>query len=96
MNKDNAKDYLPLVQALAEGKEIQMLNCHDQWQDSVELELCYPASRYRVKPEPRRWWLVKANSDRYQSVAYTDPQSAAHLKTLYPDSEIIEVLEVLK
>ena len=25
MNKDNAKDYLPLVQALADGKQLQYL-----------------------------------------------------------------------
>lgn len=57
MNKDNAKDYLPLVQALAEGKTIQMLEGHGYWVDMVEISTEIPASLYRIKPEPREIWM---------------------------------------
>lgn len=60
MNKDNAKDYLPLVQALAEGKVIQVNVCFDsgieKWVDSGDVEFYHPAAAYRIKPEPREIW----------------------------------------
>lgn len=34
MNASNAKDYLPLVQALAEGKTIEFLNSNAQEKDN--------------------------------------------------------------
>ena len=55
MNKDNAKDYLPLVQALAEGKTIQWMNMAGEWHDQiVETSFAAPADRYRIKPDPSR------------------------------------------
>lgn len=54
MNANNAKDYLPLVQALAEGKTIQVSGV-DEW---VDVEgVCFTRSPdcYRIKPEPREW-----------------------------------------
>lgn len=57
MNASNAKEYLPLVQALADGKVIQMLEWHDDWVDMVEISTEIPASLYRIKPEPREIWV---------------------------------------
>lgn len=55
MNKDNAKDYLPLIQALAEGKTIQCRNEHDAntWYDFHTINFTYSPSFYRIKPEPK-------------------------------------------
>ena len=58
MNKNNAKDFLPLVQALADGKTIQFYT--GSWVDlsSVdETSFTLPPERYRIKPEPklRKW-----------------------------------------
>lgn len=50
MNKDNAKDYLPLIQAMAEGKTIQMHN-GDYWFDEEELCFDGDVNIYRIKPE---------------------------------------------
>lgn len=58
MNASNAKDYLPLVQALADGKVIQGLyhrsNGERDW-IRIEGQVIFdaPASDYRIKPEPR-------------------------------------------
>lgn len=57
MNKDNAKDYLPLVQALAEGKEIQMKNGAGIWTSYRDMDFCLIASEYRIKPEPKEIWV---------------------------------------
>lgn len=57
MNKDTAKDYLPLVQALAEGKTIQWMNMAGEWHDQiVETSFSASADRYRIKPEPKKQW----------------------------------------
>lgn len=58
ITKDNAKQWLPLVQALIEGKTVQYRHHADRWSDAEwvnpgELD----ASEYRIKPEPvlRPW-----------------------------------------
>ncbi len=56
MNKNNAKDYLPLVQALAEGKTIQWMpgdSAMCKWEDRVEMDFSQPPFAYRIKPEPK-------------------------------------------
>lgn len=68
MNASNAKDYLPLVQALAEGKAIQMLACNGKWEEIEEPSFDCEASRYRIKPEPREIFVVNDDDD----LAYFD------------------------
>jgi len=62
MNKDNAHLFLPLVQALAEGKTIQ-IKFDDEWDDrpnTWDFSWTHPPDRYRIKPEPRTFemWLT--------------------------------------
>lgn len=66
MNKDNAKDFLPLVQALADGKTIQFKSTrHNYWMDASTPTFVEPASWYRIKPEPieLELWYNDANGD---------------------------------
>ncbi|MBR7747442.1 hypothetical protein [Undibacterium baiyunense] len=57
MNKENAKDYLPLVQALAEGKTIQRIYGRDyEWTDVGEINFEIPVSWHRIKPEQKKQW----------------------------------------
>lgn len=56
MNASNAKDYLPLVQALAEGKTIQRFSNGDGWEDVRSPSFENPAKLYRIKPEPKKGW----------------------------------------
>lgn len=51
MTKENAKDFLPLVQALAEGKTIQLAS-GNHWYD-VNPDFTCPPSKYRIKPDPK-------------------------------------------
>lgn len=64
MNKETAKDYLPLVQALAEGRVIQeaFVTFGDprgiSWRDIVgDTTLTGSPECYRIKPEPREIWV---------------------------------------
>lgn len=66
MNKNNAKKFLPLVQAMAEGKDIEIMRQTNRtvvgcrWETTETISDGIPASRYRIKPEPRKpreWWI---------------------------------------
>jgi hypothetical protein len=65
MNAQNAKDYLPLVQALADDK-LQGLSAGGVWVDLAESDFSWPIKCYRIKPEP------KPPYKRYAQVAKTD------------------------
>ncbi len=65
MNQSQAKEWLPLIQALAEGKTIQRVRrdgtiSDTQWFDyngRFKLEIDLPADCYRIKPEPKKGWV---------------------------------------
>ena len=54
MNREQAKDMLPIIQALVEGKRIQLNDRIGHWidVDFINVELCNP-SLYRIKSEPK-------------------------------------------
>lgn len=50
MTRKEAKELLPIIQAWAEGKNIQFLN-DGEWHDINQADFtCYP-DKYRIKPE---------------------------------------------
>ncbi len=57
MNKDNAKDYLPLVQALADGRVIQRMGGFGKWIDCEDADFSCDPADYRIKPEPKEIWV---------------------------------------
>ena len=98
MTRENAAAFLPLVQALAEGKTIEYRESkHYKWESQKELALIGEPSCYRIKPEPREFWIKKPetgdldNCGSYQG-AYVYPKQA----TAFVDEiEIIRVREIL-
>lgn len=73
MNKLNAHLFLPIVQALVDGKQIQYRNsCHekihwDDFDDDEEITFDDDIEEYRIKPEPRTFevWVNSVNSHLY-------------------------------
>ena len=58
MNKDNAKEFLPLVQALIDGETLQYKR--DSWVDAEELDTIYHVPyEYRIKPAARKFEIWK-------------------------------------
>ena len=95
MNKDNAPEYLPLVQALAEGKTIQGKISATRWADDESPDFqSYPPEFYRVKPEPEELWLVF-----FPDGKYTDHSSLELAKKVSEsrvvDTKIFHCTEVL-
>lgn len=54
MTREEAKKYLPIMQAFAEGKTIQYLDDRGFWNDiKTCVSFDYNISCYRIKPEPK-------------------------------------------
>ena len=58
MNRQQAKDLLPIIQAFAEGKTIQYYSTHPtpHWEDILSnerVDFSKNSSKYRIKPEPK-------------------------------------------
>ena len=56
MTREEAKEMLPIIQAFAEGKEIQYRNSLNEWLDITKndgLSFVSLPSDYRIKPEPK-------------------------------------------
>ena len=89
MNKENAHLYLPLVQALADGKTIQhkMSKNWTDIDDNVVIGFYDHPENYRIKPEPRTFTILR---NKYSGAVERD-------MSYVPESwERITVQEVLK
>ena len=52
MTREEAKNLLPIIQAFAEGKTIQILN-KGEWVDLYDTDFKSSIDKYRIKPEPK-------------------------------------------
>jgi hypothetical protein len=71
MNAQNAHEYLPLVQALANGKMIQALG--GEWFDIDDVNFNWPPDEYRIKPEPRTFKVYLIDTNDGETVVTTHP-----------------------
>ena len=87
MTKQNANLYLPLLQALADGKTLQCKDITGEWSDLLNVTLAQEPQDYRIKPEPRVWevWI-----DQYGYM-----QSTGHLSKPPTGWTRIKVIEIL-
>lgn len=98
MNKDNAAQYLPLVQALADGKVIQhnprvMVNA--EWIDLHNPAFTEPPENYRIKPEPREWWQVRNGQGEWVKEFPNEQDARAYAETFgYASLVVVHVREV--
>ena len=58
MNKHDAVKFLPLVQALADGKEIEYRVCGDNWRIKESIVFGGDIDDYRIKSEPIEIWCM--------------------------------------
>ena len=71
MTREEAKELLPIIQAWAEGKNIQFLS-DDEWHDINQADFtCYP-DKYRIKPEPK-YRPFKSQEDCWQETLKHQP-----------------------
>lgn len=84
----------PIARAFAEGKVIEFYKNNCAWIDLESLELVHLAinpDRYRIKPEPRKFWLC-------DGIVYTTKESAYENSVVLGENGnmgVIPVIEVL-
>lgn len=63
MNREQAKELLPIIQAFAEGKTVQTINENGEWItcSCINFEFNSSPKSYRIKPEPK--YRPFANAD---------------------------------
>lgn len=97
MTRDKAKMLLPIIQAFSEGKAIQAQHTfRDGWEDIGTHANFDADAEWRIKPEPREWWLVQWPIKAPKNVQRFETQAAAKkCASVCANPEIIHVREVL-
>lgn len=94
MTRTRAKELLPVIQAFAEGKEIEtqvegsgpwVPNSSPAWANRDE---------YRIKPEPRAYYIVSTNTTGYHTFS-NESAAFSFAANQCQKPEIIKVQEVL-
>lgn len=93
MNKENAKQFLPLVQALADGKVIQAKQFDGTFYDVLAPEFNMQPGDYRIKPEPRRIWV---NEYEGAGIAHKSKEDATTEAHGHAKRIAVEYVEVIK
>jgi hypothetical protein len=57
MNREQAKKLLPIIQAFADGADVQFNQGRDGWTD-VKDPTFFPFTEWRIKPNPWESWAV--------------------------------------
>ena len=81
MNRDSAIKFMPLLQALVDGKQLQWITKHNTWQDVTSVDDSYQPERYRVKPEPVECW-VGINPDKVSPITVSTIDESAYFSYL--------------
>ena len=57
MNRERAKELLPIIQAFADGEDVQSDRIGERyvWRDRDEF--VGTGLHWRIKPKPREWWM---------------------------------------
>lgn len=59
MNRERAKELMPIIQAYAEGKKIQVESHNHKWFDVTELDDDFESLNYRIKPKYNEIFKLK-------------------------------------
>ena len=98
MNRERAKELLPIIEAFANGKEIQVRMSMGQWDDLPD-NPNWNAAEYRIKPKPREFVLEPFRPNAIAApdtmVAYPIDQGYGYKLNNYVEG-VIKVREVLE
>lgn len=93
MDKHSAKDFLPLVQALAEGKTIQCRRAPGgAWYDTPTVSFDGDPKNYRIKPEPAVLWVLYDKQNRLRGT-FEGAEDAAAYSGYVTDCRVVKFVE---
>ena len=106
MNRNRARELLPIIQAFAEGKDIECreMGLVDQkWVGDISSSPdfgWYDHLEYRIKPEPREFLILVSVDDEGVCVFHSDQnKTASQLSKKYTtvtNAEVVKVREVIE
>jgi hypothetical protein len=85
---------IAVMQAYADGKEIQYRRIGNGEWDDCKPRWDWAACEYRVKPEPREWWILTTTRGGAYAVCASEIMAAEGM--LHPGQAIVHVREVLE
>ena len=97
ITKENAKELLPIVKALAQGKQIQdKIEGVTDWCDTDEINLEFEGKKilHRIKPEPKyrpfknqaECWKAMYKQSNIGWIVNKDTKTPHHINTICTDS----------
>jgi hypothetical protein len=97
VDREQAKALLPIITAYAEGKTIQFLSiASNNWETSAGYSFAESVDRYRIKPEPKEWWIaIDCDGEEYTYPSLKDAEEdKANGSQTYAPFTIYHVREV--
>lgn len=98
ITKEEAKELLPFIKALAEGKTIQDTIDGEKWFDTDEINLEYEGKKikHRIKPEPKyrpfkdmeECWQEMLKHQPFGWLKAKESKSVALIGNVYMDKEV--------
>ena len=98
MTKERAKELLPIIQAYAEGKKIQVESHNYKWFDVTELDDDFESLNYRIKPEYNEIFKLKSmleeNQIPFEWIVHNDLRNGYQI--CYPEKDGKRVCSVIE
>ena len=88
MDRKRAAELLPVIQAFADGKDIQSRHKGSAWRPVVD-NVFKDDVEYRIKPEPREWYVALDTGDPYECTAFSNMPDPAI-------GDVVHVREVIE
>ena len=93
MTREEAKELLPIIQALAEGKTIEVLHPNGGCTETDKVYFNLPSNHYRIKEEPKyrpfksqeECWNEISKHQPFGWLKRIDTGSFAHISRVFPD-----------
>jgi hypothetical protein len=96
MNREQAKQFLPIIQAFADGETIQMRR-NGEWGDMVLEDPFFNSGPecYRIKPKPLEGWVAESGHAPETTTIYPTREFPDRMVTNYPgEYRVVKVREV--
>jgi hypothetical protein len=89
-------EMIAVLQAAKEGKAIQArgMEYGASWVNAQTPSWSFAEYDYRVKPEPRRWWVVLDKDENVLAFRNTRDEAHKYQRVAYPFADIAEVQEL--
>lgn len=95
MNRQRTSEAIAVMRAYADGAKIESSSATNEglWRDCPEPSWDWSYVNYRIKPEPREFWVYPEKSERYGGMNGLDYRCVDYKPR---NAEYIKVREVLE